>query len=70
MSEHTCSGCLYLSQGSNYNYCSMRNRMVEDLNAPICDKWKHKPKKKEKTETEWEWVQIGMQIDEQRSFKR
>ena len=48
----------------------MRNRMIEDVNAPICDKWKHKPKHKPKTETEWDWVQIGMKIDEQRSYRK
>lgn len=59
----TCDGCLYLIQLKDSNYCEMRNVFVQDLNQPICDKWKHKPKKKAKPEEQWDWVQIGMKID-------
>ena len=59
----TCDGCLYLIQLKDSNYCEMRNVFVQNLNQPICDKWKHKPKKKTKPEENWDWVQIEMKID-------
>ena len=54
---------MYLIQLKDSNYCEMRNVFVQDLNQPICDKWKHKPKKRHKPEEQWDWVQIGMNID-------
>lgn len=61
--SQTCDGCLYLIRLKDSNYCEMRNRFVQDLNQPTCDKWKHKPKHKPKTESEWKWVQLEMKID-------